>query len=57
MPSCNDASSGNAQGSRSISSVLWLWAVEGIMPDRWDIVGTMIGLTGAGVILFGTRSG
>lgn len=38
------------------SSLLWLWAVEGARPDRWDAVGAGIALVGAAVIVFGPRS-
>jgi len=38
------------------ASLLWLWAVEGMRPDRWDIVGSLLCLAGAGIILFGPRS-
>lgn len=37
------------------ASVMWLWQVEHIRPDRWDIIGTAICLLGAAVILFGPR--
>lgn len=37
------------------SSLLWLWAVEGLRPDRWDALGAAICLLGAGVILLGPR--
>ena len=37
------------------TSVLWLWVVEGQRPDRWDVVGSVICLVGAGIILFGSR--
>jgi small multidrug resistance family-3 protein len=37
------------------AAMLWLWAVEGIRPDRWDLLGSLICLAGAGVILFGPR--
>ena len=33
----------------------WLWIVEGVKPDRWDLVGAAICLGGASVILFGPR--
>ena len=36
------------------ASVLWLWAVEGQRPDRWDVVGSVICLIGAGIISIGT---
>jgi small multidrug resistance family-3 protein len=37
------------------ASVLWLWVVEGQRPDRWDVVGSVICLVGAGIILLGPR--
>lgn len=38
------------------ASLLWLWAAEGVRPDRWDISGAVLCLIGAAVILFGPRS-
>jgi small multidrug resistance family-3 protein len=38
------------------ASLLWLWAAEGLRPDRWDIAGAAICIVGAGVILFGPRA-
>jgi small multidrug resistance family-3 protein len=38
------------------ASLAWLWAAEGIQPDRWDLVGSLICLIGTGVILYGPRS-
>ena len=38
-----------------LSSILWLWLVEGAAPDRWDVIGSLISLSGAAVILFGRR--
>jgi small multidrug resistance family-3 protein len=37
------------------ASLGWLWAVEGVTPDRWDTVGATICLVGAAIILFGPR--
>lgn len=37
------------------ASLLWLWGVEGVRPDRWDAMGAAICLAGAAVILFGPR--
>jgi small multidrug resistance family-3 protein len=39
-----------------LSSLVWLWAVEGIRPDRWDALGAAICLSGAAVILLGPRA-
>jgi len=37
------------------ASLLWLWTIEGQKPDRWDVAGGIICLTGAAVILWGPR--
>ncbi len=37
------------------ASVIWLWVVEGQRPDRWDVLGSVICLVGAGIILLGPR--
>ena len=45
-----------AYGGVYIASALaWLWAVEGVRPDRWDMVGLLVCLIGAAIILFGPR--
>ncbi len=38
------------------SSLLWLWLVEGVRADRWDLTGAAICLLGAAVILWGPRA-
>jgi small multidrug resistance family-3 protein len=38
------------------ASLLWLWLVEGVPPDRWDMIGAAVCLLGAAVILWGPRS-
>lgn len=37
------------------ASLGWLWAVEGIRPDRWDIAGALVCVCGASIILFAPR--
>ena len=37
------------------ASLAWLWAVEGVRPDRWDMIGSAICVAGAAVVLFGPR--
>jgi small multidrug resistance family-3 protein len=39
------------------ASLVWLWAVEGVRPDRWDTLGASLSLAGAAVILLGPRGG
>lgn len=38
-----------------VAALGWLWSVEGLKPDRWDLTGALICLVGAAVILFGPR--
>jgi small multidrug resistance family-3 protein len=38
------------------SSLLWLWAAEGMRPDRWDLLGAALALMGAVVILVAPRA-
>jgi|TARA_B100000315_G_scaffold29000_1_gene24669 small multidrug resistance family-3 protein len=38
------------------ASLIWLWAVEGTRPDRWDLIGAAICILGAAIILLGPRS-
>ncbi|MET0291878.1 MAG: YnfA family protein [Steroidobacteraceae bacterium] len=37
-------------------AVLWLWRVDGIRPDRWDLIGSTVAVVGMAIILFGPRS-
>ena len=37
------------------ASVLWLWWIEGRVPDRWDVSGAAICIAGTAVILLGPR--
>jgi small multidrug resistance family-3 protein len=36
-------------------TLLWLWAVEGFRPDRWDVIGGAVCLIGAAIILWRPR--
>ncbi|OWY11622.1 hypothetical protein B6V73_19145 [Thioclava sp. JM3] len=37
-------------------SLVWLWTVEGVRPDRWDLIGVSFCLLGAGIIIAGPRA-
>lgn len=37
------------------ASLAWLWAAEGVRPDRFDVAGALVCLLGAGIILLGPR--
>jgi small multidrug resistance family-3 protein len=38
-----------------VASLAWLWGIEGLRPDRWDVTGAAICLVGAAVIIAGPR--
>ena len=38
------------------ASLAWLWAVEGVRPDRWDVSGAALCLVGTCIILLGPRT-
>ncbi|GLS35927.1 UPF0060 membrane protein [Mesorhizobium tianshanense] len=37
------------------ASLGWLWLVEGVRPDRWDLAGAALCIVGASVILLAPR--
>ncbi len=37
-------------------ALCWLWAVDGVRPDRWDLIGGGLALLGMSVIAFAPRS-
>ena len=37
------------------ASLMWLFIVERIVPDRWDVIGAALCLVGAAIILWGPR--
>lgn len=37
-------------------AILWLWCVEGIKPTIWDIVGSVVALTGMAIIMFAPKN-
>jgi small multidrug resistance family-3 protein len=43
-------------GTYICSSLAWLWAVEGVRPDRWDVGGGALCLIGTCIILLGPRT-
>jgi small multidrug resistance family-3 protein len=38
-----------------LASLAWMWGVEDLRPDRWDVSGAMLCLVGATVIIAGPR--
>jgi small multidrug resistance family-3 protein len=37
------------------ASLAWLWLIEGMRPDGWDMTGAAASLLGAAIILWGPR--
>ncbi len=37
------------------AALVWLWAIEGRTPNRWDILGALVSIAGAGIILWAPR--
>jgi small multidrug resistance family-3 protein len=37
------------------ASLAWLWIVEGVRPDRWDVGGVALAIAGTAIILAGPR--
>jgi len=37
-------------------AVFWLWWIDGVRPDRWDLVGAAVTLIGMGIIAFGPHA-
>lgn len=38
------------------TAILWLWAVNGIRPSMWDIIGSAVALLGMAIIMFAPRN-
>lgn len=38
-----------------LGALAWLWAVDDVRPDRWDLVGAFLAVLGTLVILYGPR--
>lgn len=38
-------------------AVFWLWYVDGVQPDSWDLVGVAVTLIGMSIIAFGPHNG
>ena len=40
-----------------VMSVFWGWLIDGIMPDNYDVIGTIIAVIGILIIFYYTRKG
>jgi small multidrug resistance family-3 protein len=39
-----------------LASLVWLWSVEGLKPDRFDALGVLVCLVGSAIILLAPRA-
>jgi len=39
-----------------VMAIIWGWKVDGVIPDRYDIIGGLIALLGMGIIMFAPRN-
>ena len=37
-------------------AILWLWAVDGVRPTAWDLIGSAVALAGMAIILFAPKT-
>lgn len=38
-------------------AILWMWFIDGLKPDHWDVVGGAVALLGMCIIAFAPRQG
>jgi small multidrug resistance family-3 protein len=38
-----------------VTAIVWLWLVEGQVPQRWDLIGGVVALAGMSIIAFAPR--
>lgn len=43
-------------GAYIFVAILWLWAVDGIRPTAWDLIGSAVALLGMAIIMFAPRN-
>jgi undecaprenyl-diphosphatase len=39
-----------------VLALIWGWWIDGVRPDRWDLIGGVIALAGVGVIMYAPRA-
>ena len=37
------------------TAIAWLWAIDGVRPTVWDLVGATVAILGMGIIMFAPR--
>lgn len=44
-----------AGGVFVVLSLAWGWWIDGVRPDRWDVLGAVVALVGAAIIVYAPR--
>ena len=39
-----------------VMALIWAWQVDGFKPDRWDVIGALVAVTGACIIIYMPRN-
>ena len=39
-----------------VTAILWGWKVDGVTPDKYDLIGVLVALIGMGIIMYAPRS-
>ena len=37
------------------TAIAWLWAIDGLRPTLWDLVGALVAISGMAIIMFAPR--
>jgi small multidrug resistance family-3 protein len=38
------------------TAIAWLWAIDGVRPTMWDLVGALVAISGMAIIMFAPRN-
>jgi small multidrug resistance family-3 protein len=38
------------------TAIAWLWAIDGVRPSAWDVVGSLVAISGMAIIMFAPRA-
>jgi len=38
------------------TAIVWLWAIDGLRPTMWDLIGASVAIVGMGIIMFAPRN-
>ncbi len=39
-----------------VMALMWGWKIDGFQPDKWDVIGALVALTGACIIIYMPRN-